>query len=76
MLHVAAHPADGAHHVLDDVRAGERSSQVGRQTEACNSKYLIESLEQAAGYAARFVFQALREIANQSLGLRGIVELP
>src|SRR5262249_5118797 len=52
------------------------SSQLGRQTEACNGKYLIESFEQAAGYAGRFVFQALREIANQSLGLRGIVELP
>jgi hypothetical protein len=30
----------------------------------------------ALSSAGRFVFQALREIANQSLGLRGIVELP
>ena len=76
MLHVAADPTDSAHHILDDIRASERSSQLGRQTEACDGEYLIEALEQAAGHAGRLVFQALREIADQSLGLRGIVELP
>ena len=46
MLHVAADPADSAHHILDDIRASERTSQLGRQTEACNGEYLIEPLEQ------------------------------
>ena len=56
--------ANRAHHVFDDVRASERSSQLVRQTEACDREYLLEPLEQTAGYARCIAFQALRKVAN------------
>src|ERR1700730_8053884 len=76
VFHVAADAANRAHHVLDDIRASERSSQVGRQTEPRDGEYLVEPLEKTAGDPGRLAFQALREIAKQSPGLRGVVQLP
>ena len=76
MLHVAADPTNCAHHVLDDVGAGERSSQLARQTEPRDGEDIIKALEQAAGDPGRIAFQAVGEIANQLLGLGGVVQLP
>ena len=76
MLHVPANAANRAHHVFDDIRASERSSQLVRQTEACDREYLLEPLEQTAGYARCIAFQALRKVANQPLGFASIIEFP
>src|SRR5207237_1347354 len=43
--------ANRPHHVLDDIRASERSSQLGRHAQPRDRENLIEPLEKAAGDA-------------------------
>ena len=76
MLHVAADPANRAHHVLDDVGAGQRAAQLARQTEPRDGEDFVKPLQDAAGDAGRIAFQAVGEIADQLLGLLGVVQFP
>ena len=75
-LHVAADAAHGAHDVLDDVGAGERAAKFLRQAEPRDGENFVEALQNACRYARRVVFQPSCEIADQLLGLVGVVQLP
>src|ERR1035438_6100101 len=75
-LHIAGDATHGAHHVLDDVGAGERAPQLGRQTEPAHREDLIQSLEDALRDAGSVALQALGEVADQLLRLLRVVELP
>src|SRR5271165_4520661 len=75
-LHVATDAAHGAQHVLDRVGAAERAPELFRQAEAVDGQYLVEPLKDAGGNGGRVLLEPTCEIAEQSLGLVGIVELP
>ena len=74
-LHVAADTTYRAHHVLDRVGAGERAPQWHRQFEADDSQHLVEPFENAGGDTRRLLVEPAGEIAQQSLGFGGIIEL-
>ncbi len=46
-LHIAGDATHGAHHIFDDVGAGQRAPQLCRQTEPAHREDLIQSLEDA-----------------------------
>ena len=75
-LHVAADATHGAHDILHDVGAGERPTKFFRQAEPRDGEDFVEALQNARRYARRIVFQPSREIADQLLGLVGVVQLP
>ena len=73
---VVADLTDGAVHVLDDVGAGQRPAQLGRQAEAVDGEDFVEALQDAAGDAGGLAFQAAGEVADQLFGLVGVVQFP
>ena len=75
-LHVAADAAQGAHDILHDVGTGERPAKFFRQAEPRDGENFVEALQNARRYARRVVFQPSREIADQLLGLAGVLQLP
>jgi len=75
-FHVATDSAHRAHHVLDDVGAGERASKFGGQSETGDGENLVQALQDAGADAGRIAFEALREIAHQFLGFVSIVQFP
>src|SRR6516162_3351298 len=75
-LHVAADATHGAHDILHDVGACERAAKFLWQAESCDGEDLIEALQNARRHAWSVVFQPAREIADQLLGLLGVVQLP
>jgi hypothetical protein len=48
-FHIAADSADGAHHVPDDVGAGQRAAQLARKAEADDGQDFVEALQDAGG---------------------------
>src|SRR6478672_8694359 len=75
-LHVAADATHGTHDVLHDVGACERSAKLLWQAEPRDGEDFVEALQDAPRHARRIVFQPTREIADQLLGLVGVVQLP
>src|SRR5712691_4281479 len=75
-LHVAANTTHGAHDVLHDVGACERPTKFFRQAKPRDGEDFVEALQNARRYARRVVFQPSREVADQLLGLVGVVQLP
>ena len=75
-LHIAGDATHGAHHIFDDVGAGQRAPQLRRKTEPAHREDFIQSLEDALRDAGSVALQALGEIADQLLRLRGVVEFP
>src|SRR5437763_17092103 len=73
---VAADAPDGAVHVLDDVGAGERASKFQGQTEPRDGEDLVDTFQDARGYAGRLAFEPASEVPDQLLGLLGVVQLP
>lgn len=73
---VGADPADRAHHVLDDVGAGQRAAQLLGQAQTRDREDLVEPLHDTGRDAGRLVLQTPGEIEDQGLGLLGIVQLP
>jgi hypothetical protein len=73
---VAANPPNGAHHVLNDVGAGERAAQLGRKAEADDGQDFVEALQQAAGNAGSLLLQPAGEVPDQPFGLVGGVQFP
>ena len=65
---VAADAADRAVHVLDDVGAGQRAAQFGRQAQAADGEDFIQPFQNAAGNARGVVVQAAGKIAEKLLG--------
>ena len=55
---VAADAADRAVHVLDDVGAGQRAAQFGRQAQAADGEDFIQPFQNGAGNARGVVVQA------------------
>ena len=75
-LDVALDQADGAQCVLDDVGAGERASEFSGQAETGDGEDLVQALEDRARDPGRVLLQAPGEIADETLGLLRIVQLP
>ena len=75
-LHVAADATHRAHHILHDVGAGERPTKFLRQTEPRDGEDFVEALQNLAETPGPVVFQTSCEIADQLLGLVGVVQLP
>ena len=75
-LHVAADATHGAHDILHDVGACERAAKFLWQAESRDGEDLVEALQNARRHARSVVFQPAREIADQLLGLLGVVQLP
>jgi len=75
-LHVATDPADGAVHVLDDVGAGQRAPQLGRQSQAGDGEDLVEPIEDAGRALRSLALESTGEIAEQLLGGAGVVQPP
>src|SRR5471030_1234454 len=75
-LYVAANAAHGAHHVLDDVSTGERSTQVSGKPKAADGENLVEPFQNACRHAWRIMLQSSGEVPDELLGLVGIIELP
>ena len=75
-LHISTDATHRHHHVLDRVGAGERPPQLCRELQAIDSQHLVETFEDAGGNAGRLLVEPAGEIAQQPLGLVGIVELP
>src|SRR5258705_331001 len=75
-LHVAADATHGAHDILHDVGACERAAKFLWQAESRDGEDLVEALQNARRHARSVVFQPAREIADQLLGLLGVVPLP
>src|SRR5450755_5163748 len=75
-LHIAGDAADGAHHVLGDVGAGERAAQLIGQLETYDGEDFVEPLENARGNAWPLPIEAAGEVADELLCLGGIIELP
>lgn len=73
-LHVPRDPSDRAHHVFNDVGAGERSAELRWQAEARDREDVVDLLENAAGDAGSDLFDPAREITQQFLSLVSIVE--
>ena len=46
-LHIAGDATHGAHHIFDDVGAGQRAPQFRRKTEPAHCEDFIQSLEDA-----------------------------
>ena len=76
VLHVAADTSDRAAHVLDDIGAGQRTTQFGGQTEAIDGENFIEALQNAVPDARCIVFQAAGKIADQSFRFLRVVQFP
>lgn len=57
--------ANGAHHVLGDVGAGERSTKFLRQLQPDYSQDFVEAFEDAGRYAGPLLVESTREIADQ-----------
>jgi hypothetical protein len=53
---IAAHTADGAHHVLDDVGAGQPAARLGVEAKADAGQDFVETIQDAR--------TAARELAN------------
>src|SRR5215831_14104538 len=75
-LHVATNATHCPHDVLDRVGAGERAPELYGQAEAVDGQHLVEFFEDAGGDRGCLLIKPAGEIAQQSLGLIGIVELP
>ena len=73
---VAADAADRAVHVLDDVGAGQRAAQFGRQAQAADGEDFIQPFQNAAGNARGVVVQAAGKIAEKLLGFCCIAQFP
>ena len=76
MFNVAADLPDRPVHVLDDIGAGQRPAQFGRQGKAVDRENLVQSFQDTGAHARRLAFQPLGQIADQFLGLFGILHLP
>ena len=75
-FHVATDAAHRTHHVLDGVGAGERAPELGGKPKPIDGQHLVQPFEDAGGDARRFLLEPASEIAQQALGLGGIIELP
>ena len=73
---IAADATDRAHHVLDDVGAGQRAAQLGRKAEADDGQDFVEALQDAGGDAGSLLLQPAGEVLDQPLGLIGVVQFP
>jgi hypothetical protein len=56
-------------HILDDVRAGERTPQFRRQSELCYGEHLVEPFQDRGGNALPVLFEMPGKIAKKRLGL-------
>ena len=68
-LHIATDATHRPHHVLDFP-----TPQLCRELQAIDSQHLVETLEDAGGNAGRLLVEPAGEIAQQPLGLVGVVE--
>ena len=66
----------GSHDVLDDVGAGQRPPQFGRQAEPCDGEHLVEPFQDRGGNALPVFFETPGEIAKELFGLAGVVHFP
>lgn len=73
---VAADLPDGPVHVLDDVGAGQRPAQFDRQSKAGDGEDFVNPLQDAAGNAGIFMFQAAGQVLDKSFGLVGVIQFP
>jgi hypothetical protein len=73
---VAANPTHRAHDILDDVRAGERAAQFAGEAEPRDSEHLVDPFQDRSGNAVPVSFETAREIANERLGLLGVIDFP
>src|SRR3982075_4721068 len=75
-LHVATDATHGAHDILHDVGAGKRPTKFFRQAEPRDCEDFVEALQNARRYTRCVALPPPGEIANELLGLLGVVELP
>src|SRR4029077_20427367 len=75
-LHVPADSPHRAHHVLDDIGASERASQLVRQSKRRDGADLIYAFQDRARDPGPVSFETLGKIAEQLFSLVGIVQLP
>ena len=75
-FHVAADPPQRAHHVLDDVGAGQRAAQLDRQPEPDDRQHLVDALQDAGRDTGRDLLQPARQVADQPFRLRRVIQFP
>ena len=73
---VAADLSDRSERVLDDVGAGERAPELGRQAETDDGEDLVQPLRDAARDAWFLMLQTPGQVAQQPCGLVRVVLVP
>src|SRR4029077_5718520 len=75
-FYVAADAPHRAHHILDNVGAGERAPQLLPPSKPRYGRGSVDAFQDRAGDPGPVSFETLGEVAEQLFGLVGIVKFP